>query len=324
MSKIALIGCTSKKQDHTCPAIEMYSKSSYFNKKLKYCKNANIDIIFILSAKYGLLDPDTIIEPYNVFLKNQTKDYKLEWNKRVLEDLRNKTNMEKDEFIILAGNEYVKDLLEFIPNHYNPVKGLGIGYQSFYFQNFKSEINAKDLRNESERLKIENQPGFYKWWAKKEEFDLILEKLNIDFEDIKGEIEKRNDYYSIYVGIAANESIRDRLNWHVNDLHTESKVKNGTLSTFRQSISSIIVNDQSNKECTDEFIDKLKIEYFTLDLPIKSEDAKYNLEKFEKLLMDTNLYVLNIRDNHHFLAKPIKKQLKALRKKAKENGLKAF
>ena len=324
MTKIALIGCTSKKQDVPCAAIEMYSKSSYFNKKLEYCKKINVDKIFILSAKYGLLDSDALIEPYNFNLKSATKDYKIEWNNKVLEDLKNKTNLEKDEFIILAGNEYVKDLLEFIPKHYNPVKGLGIGYQSFYFQNFKSEIDAKDLRNESERLKIENQPGFYKWWAKKEEFDLILDKLDVNYEDIKGEVEKRNGYYCIYVGIAAKESVRDRLDWHVNDLHTESRVKNGTLSTFRQSISSIIVNDQSNQKVTDDFIDKLKIEYFALDVPIKSQKAQDKLHKIEKELLRINLYVINIQENKHYLAKPIKKQLRTLRKKGKENGLKNF
>lgn len=31
MSKIALIGCTSRKKDYPCPTIEMYIKSNYFN-----------------------------------------------------------------------------------------------------------------------------------------------------------------------------------------------------------------------------------------------------------------------------------------------------
>lgn len=38
MSKIALIGCTARKQDYACPAVEMYKKSNYFNLKLDYCK----------------------------------------------------------------------------------------------------------------------------------------------------------------------------------------------------------------------------------------------------------------------------------------------
>lgn len=136
MTKIALIGCTSRKQDYKCPAIEMYTKSNYFNLKLDYCKKINVDKIYILSAKYGLLEPEEIIEPYNVHLKETSKDYRLTWSENVLKDLKDKTDLESDEFIILAGNDYMKYLLEHIPNHYNPVKGLGIGQQMKFFKEF--------------------------------------------------------------------------------------------------------------------------------------------------------------------------------------------
>lgn len=136
MVKIALIGCTARKQDYTCSAIEMYTKSSYFNLKLDYCKKINVDKIFILSAKYGLLDSDTVIEPYNIHLKSTSKQYKLNWSKNVLNDLKEKTDLINDEFIILAGNDYMKYLVEHIPNSYNPVKGLGIGQQMKFFKDF--------------------------------------------------------------------------------------------------------------------------------------------------------------------------------------------
>ena len=109
-------------------------------------------------------------------------------------------------------------------------------------------INAVKLRDKSEIKKIENKPGYYKWWAKKEEFDLILDKLNVNYETIKNSIEIKDDLYCIYVGIAVKESIGDRLNWHVDNKHSISKVKHGFLSTFRNSISSIISGDLLNKE----------------------------------------------------------------------------
>ena len=89
MSKIALIGCTARKQDFSCPAIEMYTKSNYFNLKLDYCKKIDVDKIFI--------------------------------------------------FIILAGNDYMKYLIEHILNTYNPVKGLGIGQQMKFFKEFECD-----------------------------------------------------------------------------------------------------------------------------------------------------------------------------------------
>lgn len=139
MAKIALIGCTSRKQDYSCPAIEMYTKSNYFNLKLDYCKKINVDKIFILSAKYGLLESEAIIEPYNIHLKETSKDYRLKWSENLLTDLKEKTDLENDEFIILAGNDYMKYLLEHIPNNYNPVKGLGIGRQMKFFKEFEGE-----------------------------------------------------------------------------------------------------------------------------------------------------------------------------------------
>lgn len=139
MVKIALIGCTSKKQDYPCKAIEMYTKSNYFNLKLDYCKKINVDNIFILSAKYGLLEPETIIEPYDLHLGKTSKDYRIKWSQNVLNDLKEKTNLENDEFIILAGNDYMKYLIEHIPNNYNPVKGLGIGKQLKFFKEFECD-----------------------------------------------------------------------------------------------------------------------------------------------------------------------------------------
>lgn len=73
MTKIALIGCTSRKKDHTCPAIEMYTESDYFNKKLEYCEKIGVEKIFILSAKYGLLDADEVIETYDLNLNKQKR-----------------------------------------------------------------------------------------------------------------------------------------------------------------------------------------------------------------------------------------------------------
>ena len=136
MTKIALIGCTSKKQDYECPAIEMYTKSNYFNLKLDYCRKINVDKIYILSAKYGLLEPETIIKPYDLHLGKTSKDYRLNWSENVLKNLKGKTDLENDEFIILAGNDYMKYLLKHIPNNFNPVKGLGIGQQMKFFKEF--------------------------------------------------------------------------------------------------------------------------------------------------------------------------------------------
>lgn len=178
-------------------------------------------------------------------------------------------------------------------------------------------IEAKTLRNKENIKRIEIGPGYYKWWAKQSELDVILDALEVNFDDVKSAIETKENLYCIYVGIAVNESVRQRLNWHVNDQHTKSKVKNGTLSTLRQSISSIVAHNQYDKKASDDFIDKLSVEYFISTHPVKSPEAKQELHTTEKQLLDSHLRVLNIQCNNHPLAKKMKKRLKHLRKISK-------
>ena len=180
-------------------------------------------------------------------------------------------------------------------------------------------IKAISLRDKTELNKISSLPGYYKWWASKSELDVILDALNVHFCEIKNALEIKDGLYCIYVGIAVKESVRDRLNWHVNDKHTASQVINGTLSTLRQSISSIVVMNQYNKGATDSFIDKLYVEWFYSNNLIKTEAAKNELHEIEKHLLDEYLRVLNIQDNHHPLSSSIKLKLKLLRKKSKNH-----
>ena len=58
-------------------------------------------------------------------------------------------------------------------------------------------------------------------------------------------------------------------------------------------------------------------EYFDLDLPIKSEEAKQEIHRIEKDLLIASLRVLNIQENYHNKATNIKKKLKQLRKQAR-------
>ena len=180
-------------------------------------------------------------------------------------------------------------------------------------------LKASTLRNKTELQKIPAAAGYYKWWCEKAELDVILKALGADISDIQQAIERKDNLYCVYVGIAAKESVRARLNWHVNDKHTASRVNNGTLSTLRQSISSIVAKNQYDKEATDAFIDKLHVEWFCIDSPIKSAEAKAKLYSVERNLLFDRLRILNIKDNLHPLAEPIKFKLKLLRKNSKLN-----
>lgn len=184
------------------------------------------------------------------------------------------------------------------------------------------KIKAKELRpteqgRSPKLLEIETRPGYYKWWAKKSELNDLLKGLGETFSNVKDDIEKEDDLYCIYVGIART-SLRQRLNWHVNDKHTKKRVENGFLSTLRKSLSSVIAKDQYDKDKTNDFIDKLVVEFFYTGYKTKSEESTKKLLSIEKNLIGKNLRILNIMENNHPKAAKIKKRLQELRKEAKK------
>ena len=67
MKKLAIISCKAKKKDYTCPAGEMYSDSPQFKHQMGFIKDY-YDEYQILSLKYGIVDVDEVIEPYNLTL----------------------------------------------------------------------------------------------------------------------------------------------------------------------------------------------------------------------------------------------------------------
>ena len=181
-------------------------------------------------------------------------------------------------------------------------------------------IKASSLRNKEELNKTPNdKPGYYKWYATKEDLALLLNNLGYSIDELINDIETKDNLYCVYIGVAIKESIKSRLNWHVNDKHTETSVKQGFLSTFRQSISSVIAHNQYDEKSTNDFIDRLYVEYFVIDAPIKSEKAKRIIEPIEKELINSYLRILNIKDNKYplMLDKGIKKKIKIIRKEAK-------
>ena len=73
--KIAIIGCSKSKQNYSCKASEMYT-GTIFQKSYDVAKQLTNNI-YILSAKYGLLKPNDVIEPYNLALLSNVFDYSI-------------------------------------------------------------------------------------------------------------------------------------------------------------------------------------------------------------------------------------------------------
>lgn len=126
--RIVLISCVSQKLPHRAKAKDLYI-STLFKLNLKYANKLKPDGIYILSAKYGLLNLEQEIEPYEQTLNNMHVGEVKQWANQVLEQLRKIRSGEETEFVFLAGEKYRKFLLPHMKNTTIPLEGLRIGEQ---------------------------------------------------------------------------------------------------------------------------------------------------------------------------------------------------
>jgi len=133
--KIALISCTKLKQSYSCQAQEMYLPSQLFKKASHYIKKQNYDKWFILSAKYGLLNPNNIIKPYDLTLNNMKSEEVKKWSEKVFNQL---VICNIDEIDFYTGEKYRKYLIPLLEEKNIicniPLKELGIGRQLQYYK----------------------------------------------------------------------------------------------------------------------------------------------------------------------------------------------
>jgi len=133
MAKIVLISCVSKKLPYKAKAKELYI-STLFKYNLKYARSLSPDKIFILSAKYGLVDLEKKIEPYDKTLSNMPSKEIRKWADCVIGQIKKEADMKEDEFVFLVGEKYRKYLLPQILNYQIPLEGLKIGEQLQYLK----------------------------------------------------------------------------------------------------------------------------------------------------------------------------------------------
>ena len=128
--KIALVSCVSEKASAACAARIFYT-STWFQKAALYATQTANEW-YILSAKYGLVHPDQVLEPYNTTLKTMGKIDRQKWAEGVFSSLQSHLKS-GDAVILLAGQTY----REFLVNPISqmscsisiPLEGLRIGEQ---------------------------------------------------------------------------------------------------------------------------------------------------------------------------------------------------
>ena len=114
--KIGLIGCSNKKLVGKHLARDLY-QGALFQKSLVIAERLNFNMIYILSAKYGLLEVDRCVDSYEDDLTTKDKTERLYWAELV------KNKLPTGEYYYFCGKKY----WEFLPSGSTMFQGRGIG-----------------------------------------------------------------------------------------------------------------------------------------------------------------------------------------------------
>ena len=125
---VYLVSCVSRKREAASKAKDLYI-SDWFVKARRYVESKQRPW-FVVSALYGLVDPEKEIEPYDVTLNRMVVKDRRRWAETTLESL---LEIDTDSFVFLASNKY-REFLEGPLQHadyrvYVPMRGLRIGEQ---------------------------------------------------------------------------------------------------------------------------------------------------------------------------------------------------
>jgi len=82
---IGLVTCTKTKLAYVCPARRLYSASTGFQRHWRLAQQ--YDVRYIVSAKFGLLDPEAMVGPYDQWLGSYSADDQLVWGHAIAADL---------------------------------------------------------------------------------------------------------------------------------------------------------------------------------------------------------------------------------------------
>ena len=131
--RLVLVGCVKSKVRHAAPAKALYD-SPLWRKRRAYAEATGMPW-GILSAEHGLVDPETVLEPYDRYLGSEPIAFRKNWSIRtanhVLERLR---ELDIDAVEVHAGAAYLQNGLGSLLSSEGvsvtwPVEGLSIGRQ---------------------------------------------------------------------------------------------------------------------------------------------------------------------------------------------------
>jgi hypothetical protein len=173
---VVLIGCVKTKQPEPAPAKDLYT-SQLFVRRRAYAERSRRPW-FVLSSQWGVIDPEEIVAPYDMYLADQPADYRRAWGVSVTERLLAEYPVKAGGVVqVHAGKAYLDAVRGPLEARglvvVNPVVGTSMGQiNQWYDDPLRKAVT--DLSNENRAIspaalsRIDDDlsfPGLYAWWV---------------------------------------------------------------------------------------------------------------------------------------------------------------
>ena len=139
MLDVALVGCGKDKHDGSRRAFDLY-KGNLTRAALSHAARNHAHVA-ILSAKYGLLLPDDVVDSYTLKLDQLSCPERCAWAAQVVARLDQLTSGSPARFTIYAGKPYIETLVNHPAfrrhpewEYADPLRGLEVGQRLSWFK----------------------------------------------------------------------------------------------------------------------------------------------------------------------------------------------
>ncbi|WP_051684257.1 DUF6884 domain-containing protein [Blastococcus sp. URHD0036] len=184
-ANVVLIGCSSSKAPSARQAAELFTGAA-FTKASELARRGSAPW-YVLSAKFGLLDPTEVVAPYDVYLADQPRTYRTAWGAWVVAQLATRHDLARAVVEVHAGRAYCEPLAAPLAaagaTLTEPLAGLGLGKRLAWYGSDRTPERPEQPEHADLSSLLDGQnaiapaaflaggratygePGLYSWWV---------------------------------------------------------------------------------------------------------------------------------------------------------------
>jgi hypothetical protein len=170
--KVGFVACSALKLDRPARAADLYT-SPLFRLSVRWLTEKwGAHRWYVLSARHGLVAPETVLEPYDQTLAKSSKAERAAWGEMVAEQVYREWRKSGSEWLmqVLAGKSYCDPLDRALHAKVNPrtvISHLG------FDEPLRGKTIGGRLQWLSEKLKDGTSQWHHEWWMAKGEHAVV-------------------------------------------------------------------------------------------------------------------------------------------------------